>query len=483
MVSIVVVSHSKNVAQGVVDLASQMTQGRVKFAVAAGIDDPENPIGTDPIAVMAAIQEVEDDDGVLVMMDMGSTILSTDMALELLGEAFATKVHICAAPLVEGTVAAAVAAASGQTIRQVIEEAHQALAAKYRQLSQSDKLVGASAVQAVLVDDRGVPQLTFSWTVTNPAGIHARPASAIATSMSRFTADVQLVKGEQAANAKSMNAIALLAIKCGDNISLRASGEQAREALEAFARLAANHFGDKLTEVPAPEPKTPTENTQHSVYLTATVCRITRGLPPLTPRAFNGMEKELALLSAAIEAAREQLDVLIADTTERLSDNEAAIFTAHRMMLEDGELFEAAEKQMNAQATQVDAVWLTVIEQVAQEYRDIDDPYLRERFIDIYDVGIRVWRCLNAEEAVPLHPANTPTVVVANFLLPSEAARLDPAWIKAIYFTDSGRTSHAAILATALGIPVFMRPETRLCDLQPGATITFDADTGEICAN
>ncbi|MBG6243867.1 hypothetical protein CS369_01585 [Candidatus Symbiopectobacterium sp. 'North America'] len=143
MVNIVVVSHSKRLAEGVVELAAQMTHGSVKFAVAAGIGDPDNPIGTDPIAVMTAIQEVQDEGDVLVMVDMGSAILSTDLALELLGEAYATRVHVCAAPLVEGTIAAAVVAASGGDIRQVIAEAHQALAAKYHQLSQDDRLTAA----------------------------------------------------------------------------------------------------------------------------------------------------------------------------------------------------------------------------------------------------------------------------------------------------------------------------------------------------
>lgn len=143
MVNIVVVSHSKRLAEGGVELAAQMTHGSVKFAVAAGIDDPDNPIGTDPIAVMTAIQEVQDEGDVLVMVDMGSAILSTDLALELLGEAYATRVHVCAAPLVEGTIVAAIVAASTGDIRQVMAEAHQALVAKYHQLNQDDKLAVA----------------------------------------------------------------------------------------------------------------------------------------------------------------------------------------------------------------------------------------------------------------------------------------------------------------------------------------------------
>lgn len=130
MVGIVVVSHSILLAQGVVELATQMTQGKANIAIAAGVDDPENPIGTDAIAVMAAIEQVCDDDGVVVLMDLGSALLSTEMALELLDPELADKVSLISAPIVEGTMAASVAAAAGLPREAVIAEASSALDVK-----------------------------------------------------------------------------------------------------------------------------------------------------------------------------------------------------------------------------------------------------------------------------------------------------------------------------------------------------------------
>lgn len=480
MVNIVVVSHSKRLAEGVVELAAQMTHGSVKFAVAAGIDDPENPIGTDPIAVMTAIQEVQNEDDVLVMVDMGSAILSTDLALELLGEASATRVHVCAAPLVEGTIAAAVMAASGGDIRQVMTEAHRALVAKYHQLSQDDKLT--AAVSPVVLTAEAQPSaLTFSWRVANPAGIHARPASAIATCLNRYNADVQLVKGAQTVNGKSVNNIALLAIKRGDEVTLRASGEQAQQAIDAFSSLAQSHFGDRLEATDASSVRVQ----QHPVgeLVTATVCRIARSLPTATPRACQGAEAELALLAQAIEAAAQDLDELFTFTAQRLSDKEAGIFMAQRMMLEDGELYDAVAERMRRGEMQVDDLWLTVIASLAQEYQAIEDTYLRERYIDIYDVGLRVWRHLNHQQDSVVTPCHTPMVVIANILLPSETVQLDPVWIKGIYFTDSGRNSHAAILSTALGIPVFIDKSGHTQALRHGEKMTFNDDSGKICSS
>ncbi len=124
MVNPVIVSHSARLGEGVGELARQMlVNDGCKLAIAAGIDDPDSPIGTDPIKVMEAIESVADTDHVLVMMDIGSALLSAETALDLLDPAIAAKVRLCAAPLVEGTLAATVSAASGAGIDKVIADA------------------------------------------------------------------------------------------------------------------------------------------------------------------------------------------------------------------------------------------------------------------------------------------------------------------------------------------------------------------------
>ena len=83
MVNLVIVSHSARLGEGVGELARQMLMNDgCKLAIAAGIDDPASPIGTDPIKVMEAIESVADADHVLVMMDIGSALLSAETALD-----------------------------------------------------------------------------------------------------------------------------------------------------------------------------------------------------------------------------------------------------------------------------------------------------------------------------------------------------------------------------------------------------------------
>ena len=106
-VSLVLVSHSRQIAEGVRELAAQMTQGKVKIAVAGGTADGR--LGTDATAIVGAIQEVRGPEGVLILVDLGSAVLSTQMAIEQLPDAQG-RVVLSNAPFVEGAVIAAVEA-------------------------------------------------------------------------------------------------------------------------------------------------------------------------------------------------------------------------------------------------------------------------------------------------------------------------------------------------------------------------------------
>src|SRR3569833_2840179 len=99
MVGLVVVGHSRALARAAVALAAEMVpDGRVPIEVAAGLDEATS--GTDATAIMAAITSADRGDGVVVLMDLGSAVLSTELALELLADDVRQKVTLSAAPLV-----------------------------------------------------------------------------------------------------------------------------------------------------------------------------------------------------------------------------------------------------------------------------------------------------------------------------------------------------------------------------------------------
>lgn len=132
MIGIVVVSHSRPLAEAAVALASEMASDGPAIAVAAGV---EGGFGTDAQAIASAIEQVDSPDGVLVLLDLGSAILSTEMAVEFLDPDLASRVKISPAPLVEGLIIAMVAGKTGLPLDAVESEAAQGLLPKQMQLA------------------------------------------------------------------------------------------------------------------------------------------------------------------------------------------------------------------------------------------------------------------------------------------------------------------------------------------------------------
>jgi phosphocarrier protein FPr len=132
-VGLVVVSHSRALADAAVELARGMLPGREQTnTVAAG--DVDGGLGTDATAIADAIAAVDSGDGVVVLMDLGSAVLSAETALELVDDDVRERVVLSPAPLVEGLVGAAVTATAGADRDRVAAEALRGLAPKQAHL-------------------------------------------------------------------------------------------------------------------------------------------------------------------------------------------------------------------------------------------------------------------------------------------------------------------------------------------------------------
>jgi PTS hybrid protein len=117
MIGIVIVSHSSKIAEGVKELADQMSQGRVVVVPAGGVDD--ETIGTNAERIHTAIQQAQSGDGVLVLLDLGSAVMSAQMAIDMLPEEEHDTVMLSEAPLVEGAIIATVEASLGHDVNKV----------------------------------------------------------------------------------------------------------------------------------------------------------------------------------------------------------------------------------------------------------------------------------------------------------------------------------------------------------------------------
>ena len=122
MVGIVIVSHSWKIAEGIKDLCAQVAP-QASIMAAGGMEDLE--IGTDAVKIMEAISEANDGDGVVILADLGSGVMSAEMAIELLDDE-TIDARMADAPIVEGAVAAAVEAGCGGDIETVMQAAEEA---------------------------------------------------------------------------------------------------------------------------------------------------------------------------------------------------------------------------------------------------------------------------------------------------------------------------------------------------------------------
>ncbi|SFS00499.1 Phosphocarrier protein HPr /dihydroxyacetone kinase DhaM subunit [Microbacterium sp. cf046] len=247
MIGIVVVSHSPALARAAVDLALEMggdDPPAVRIAAGAG----GGATGTDAVAIAAAIDEVATADGVLVLMDLGSAILSAGMALEF--AASGAPVRLSAAPFVEGLIAAVVVAGSGATLDAVDAEARRALEGKAAQL---EGTAGASVQAAAGVADaeRGAAPdavaASFTGVIRNPSGLHARPAAVFVKAVGRHDAAVtvtDLGTGKGPASGASLISLMSLGVGQGARVRIDATGPDAAGVISELQQLVADGFGE-----------------------------------------------------------------------------------------------------------------------------------------------------------------------------------------------------------------------------------------------
>ena len=503
MIGIVLVSHSETLARGVLELTQQMVQDRVPIAVAAGTDNPDEPIGTDPMQVMAAIETVYSDDGVLVLMDLGSALMSAEAAIEFLDPEKQDKIYLCEAPLVEGGIAAAVTAAGNASIEQVIVEARGALLSKLSQLEPLLRITPETTPKAATdiaanttASQPTTDALTLTVIVPNALGLHARPAAKLVGIANDFTTvQIQITKDNQQANARSVNQVATLGARQGDRLTIRATGKNAQAALDAITTFTAENFGDPIgTEAatqPSPQPTTPPSLESIDIpnevrgipasggIAIGPVLRHEPTLPQIVERSVDDIDEEKFRLWDAIAMAQMELNALQTAMQQTLSTAEAEILDAHKLILQDPELLAAANSYITAQRVNAEAGWQHALDHTMDAYRALSDPYLAARADDVKDVGHRVLLQL-AGVAYQAPIVTDPSVLVIHELTPSDTAGLSPDMVLGIVTECGGATGHSAILARALGIPAVVGAAGIMNQVVNGQTVTLNGNSGRI---
>jgi multiphosphoryl transfer protein len=479
VVGLVIVSHSATLAEGVAELARGMG-AEVPIELAGGIEAPEPALGTDAAKVVEAIERADEGDGVLVLMDLGSAVLSAEMALDLLPPERRERVVLCEAPLVEGAVAAAVTAKLGASLEDVAVEARGALAAKVTQLGAGE---GSAATVAAPAEEAR----TLTLQVRNPLGLHARPAARFVQTAAGFDAEVMVTNvttGRGPASGRSLNAVATLGVRQGHELLVAASGPQTGEVLAALAALAERDF-DEQPAVPAPAARREAAPEGALAGLPAAPgsaigpARHFRAQTPAIPTTQAAdPQVEWAGLERALEEVRAEIRATRDSVAARAGEYSAAIFDAHLLFLDDDALLEPARRAVFEQGQNAALAWHAAAEAVASEYRGLDDEYLRARAEDLAGVASQVVAHLVGGETQP--SVAEPGIVVAADLTPGDTAALDRELVRGIATAHGGPTSHSAILARSLGIPAAVGLGEQLLEVAEGTPLILDGDTGAV---
>jgi multiphosphoryl transfer protein len=494
MVGLVLVSHSRSLATAVQQLVTSVSGSQLPIAIAAGSGPDRTELGTDAMEILEGINSVMSEDGVLVLLDIGSAILSAETAFEFLDDAQRPKVRLCGAPFVEGAVAAGVRAALGSTLDEVSSEAQRALRHKTEHLDGSFGNGDDATLQKAT--SSGGPFLTTTVVVRNPHGLHARPAAEFIRLAGKFDCEIlvrNLSNDKGPASANSMSELASMEILQGHEIELDARGPDAQSALTNLKSRIEAGLGETL-ESPPLVAELPAERSA-----TASAAPVSPGIvigPLFFAKSTGGdipvqtvsdTRKEKEKLRRAIEVAKAELVQDEIALKQSLGEEEAAIFRAQALILEDPALLQFSEKAIEDEHQNAALAWQRSYQAAAISYQRLSDEYLRQRAADVQDIGHRVLEALGIQRR-QIPNLLQAVILVTEDLTPAEVAGLSRESVLGVICLQGGRTSHAAILLRARGIPAIAKAQALFDHEGIGpakgtTTAAFNGETGELWLN
>ena len=347
--------------------------------------------------------------------------------------------------------------------------------------------------------------------VPNPQGLHARPAAALANIAKRFKSNLQIVRGEEFANCKSIVALMSLQVLHNEVVRFRASGEDAQEAIEALSEALASGLGEKPeaggvagTGIKA----TPDINTAAQAMIT--IGPLSPALPNPTdpdsdslihgtpaspgiavgriyqmkrrqyevPENGQGQRQETEALEKAIKRAQSELEFLEVNMRAKADPNKAGIFAAHREILEDPDLVEQAYALIS-QGKSAAYSWQQSYTGQAEHLSKLSHQLMAARATDVRDVGERVLRLLMGESPV-IHDFPANTILIAEDLTPSDTATLDRSKVVGFATVLGGATSHVAILARSLDLPALAGISPQALSLENNTKAILNGSKGTL---
>lgn len=197
----------------------------------------------------------------------------------------------------------------------------------------------------------------------------------------------------------------------------------------------------------------------------------------------NDVQAEIQKLKNNLKKSENEIKVIYEKTKENIGEEEAKIFEAHMMILDDPEMCGQIEAKIKE--AKINAEWAVkeVAEMFIEMFKSMDNEYMRERAADIKDVTGRVIRNLLGVKIIDLSNLEEEAIVVAEDLTPSDTAQMDKVKVLGFVTKIGGRTAHSAIMARTLGIPAVVGVGQEFESIKSGDNLVFDGKEGIVFVN
>ena len=353
-------------------------------------------------------------------------------------------------------------------------------------------------------DSPSSSEITARVVVPLEHGLHARPAAMLTNRIKTLAATVSVSVRDRSANARSAIAIMSLGVRKGDEVTIRAVGPDAAaavSALEAAIRgaveehapvagsLAPHAAGYKAPAVVSADP---TSRSALAVTLPSSSANTIQGViaspgiaigvahhlarPQITINETGGAPVEEAMrLEAARAKVRDTLNISAASGHDATRE----ILSAHLEFLDDPELLATATSHIAAGKSAAHA-WRSALRANAELLATLPDARMTERVDDLRDLEYQVLAALEGSSPAARYTLPERAIVLANELLPSQFVALDRSRLAGICTAAGGPTSHVAVLAAAMDIPMLVATGRTVLGIPDGAVLILDAERGEL---
>lgn len=335
-------------------------------------------------------------------------------------------------------------------------------------------------------------------------GLHARPATRFVRLAKSFESEVEIVKAGKAVSAKSSVKLMLLGVKENQEVTVRANGADAAEAVEALIGYLENpRAGVEEDDAGGEHKELNGEAAKPAVLAVAPEATPSNGLrgiaasegvavgpafahfpPEIRPQArtltSQEAEAEIVRFGHAVAAVQARMDKALA--SETLAGGDRGIVAALRDLAADDTLIGDAEAMIRGGSDAVAAVIATAA-RLAAEFGSVEDPYLNARADDVQAVGRQICLALLGQDDISLEDIPQGAILIAEDIGAWDLSRAPLKRIGGIVCGHGGATSHIAIIARSHGIPAVLGLGARVMELRDAKQVALDGNSGLVVAD